>query len=449
LKDALVEPSRAVDAEAQTPERRDPYAALRYRDLRLVLAGRFIATLGELMISVAIGWELYQRTNSALALGFVGLTLVIPVFLFSLPAGHVADNYNRQHIVIFSQALLLVASLALAALSWREGALPLVYATLFLIGVGSAFSSPAASTLIPQTVPPEMFENAATWSSSTWQLAAVIGPALGGVVIALTGGATLVYLLDACASVVYIALMLLIRSRPTAPPAKRETTLRSLADGLRFLGSSQVLLAAITLDMFAVLLGGATTLLPIFAKDILHVGPVGLGWLRAAPSVGAVLMALIIAHTPPFKRAGRVLLWAVVVFGVATIVFGLSRNFYLSLAALLILGAADNISVVIRHSLVLLRTPDALRGRIAAVNGIFISASNELGGFESGLVAYLLTPVIAVVAGGIGTIVVVLAVALLAPEMRNLGALAPSPEAEESLVREAEFEATAQEPLVD
>jgi MFS family permease len=444
-----VEPSRAVDAEAQTPERHDPYAALRYRDFRLVLAGRFIATLGELMISVAIGWELYQRTNSALALGFVGLTLVIPVFLFSLPAGHVADNYNRQRIVIFAQALLLVASLALAALSWTQGALPLIYAALFLIGVGSAFSSPAASTLIPQTVPPEMFENAATWSSSTWQLAAVIGPALGGVVIALTGGATLVYLLDACASVIYIALMLLIRSRPAAPPANRETTLRSLADGLRFLGSSQVLLAAITLDMFAVLLGGATTLLPIFAKDILHVGPVGLGWLRAAPSVGAVLMALTIAHTPPFKRAGRVLLWAVVVFGVATIVFGLSRNFYLSLAALLILGAADNISVVIRHSLVLLRTPDAMRGRIAAVNGIFISASNELGGFESGLVAYLLTPVIAVVAGGIGTIVVVLAVALLAPEMRNLGALAPSPEAEESLVREAEFEATAQEPLVD
>jgi MFS family permease len=174
-----------------------------------------------------------------------------------------------------------------------------------------------------------------------------------------------------------------------------------------------------------------------------------LGWLRAAPSVGAVLMALTIAHTLPFKRAGRVLLWAVVVFGVATIVFGLSRNFYLSLAALLVLGAADNISVVIRHSLLLLRTPDAMRGRIAAVNGIFISASNELGGFESGLVAWLFTPVISVVLGGVGTIVVVLAVALLAPEMRNLGALAPSPEAEESLVREAEFEATAQEPLVD
>ena len=444
-----MEPSRAADAEAQPPERHDPYAALRFRDFRLVLAGRFIATLGELMISVAIGWELYQRTGSALALGLVGLTLVIPVFLFSLPAGHVADNYNRQRIVIFSQALLLVASLALAALSWTQGALSLIYAALFLIGVGSAFSSPAASTLIPQTVPPEMFENAATWSSSIWQLAAVIGPALGGVVIALTGGATLVYLLDACASVIYITLMLLIQSRPAAPPAKRETTLRSLADGLRFLGSSQVLLAAITLDMFAVLLGGATTLLPIFAKDILHVGPVGLGWLRAAPSVGAVLMALTIAHTPPFKRAGRVLLWAVVVFGVATIVFGLSRNFYLSLAALLVLGAADNISVVIRHSLLLLRTPDAMRGRIAAVNGIFISASNELGGFESGLVAWLFTPVVSVVLGGVGTILVVLAVAYFAPEMRRLGTLAPSPEAEKSLVREAEAVSNEQETIVD
>jgi MFS family permease len=445
----LVDPTRSANASAQPPERHDPYAALRYRDFRLVVAGRFVATLGEMMVSVAIGWELYQRTNSALALGFVGLTLVIPVLLFSLPAGHLADHYNRQRIVILAQLLLLFASLSLAALSWTQGALPLVYGALFLIGVGSAFSSPASSTLIPQTVPPETFEKATTWSSSSWQLAAVIGPALGGVVIAITGGATLVYLLDACGSVIYIALILLIRARPATPPAKRETTVRSLAEGLRFLRASQVLLAAITLDMFAVLLGGATTLLPIFAKDILHVGPVGLGWLRAAPSVGAAVMALVLTHTPPFRRAGRTLLWAVIVFGLATIVFGLSRNFYLSLVALLVLGAADNISVVIRHSLLLLRTPDAMRGRIAAVNGIFISASNELGGFESGLVAFLLTPVISVVLGGIGTILVVLTVAYFAPEMRRLGALAPSPEAEQSLVREAEVEATEREPIVD
>jgi MFS family permease len=442
-----VEPSRTPDS--QPSERHDPYAALRYRDFRLVVAGRFVATLGEMMVSVAIGWELYQRTNSALALGFVGLTLVIPVLLFSLPAGHFADHYNRQHIVVGAQALLLFASLSLAALSWTQGALPLVYGALFLIGVGSALSSPAASTLIPQTVPPETFEKATTWSSSSWQLAAVIGPALGGAVIALTGGATLVYLLDACGSLVYIVLILLIRAQPATPPAKRETTVRSLAEGLRFLRSSQVLLAAITLDMFAVLLGGATTLLPIFAKDILHVGPVGLGWLRAAPSVGAAVMALLLTHTPPFKRAGRTLLWAVIVFGLATIVFGLSRNFYLSLIALLVLGAADNISVVIRHSLLLLRTPDPMRGRIAAVNGIFISASNELGGFESGLVAWLFTPVISVVLGGVGTIIVVLAVAYFAPEMRRLGALAPSPAAEHSLVQEAESESKEQEPIVD
>jgi MFS family permease len=442
-----VEPSRTPDT--QPPQRHDPYAVLHYRDFRLVVAGSFVATLGEMMVSVAIGWELYQRTNSALALGFVGLTLAIPVLLFSLPSGHIADHYNRQYIVVAAQALLLFASLSLAALSWTQGALPLVYGALFLIGVGSAFSSPAASTLIPQTVPPETFEKATTWSSSSWQLAAVIGPALGGALIALTGGATLVYLLDACGSLVYIVLILLIRAQPATPPAKRETTVRSLAEGLRFLRGSQVLLAAITLDMFAVLLGGATTLLPIFAKDILHVGPVGLGWLRAAPSVGAAVMALILTHTPPFKRAGRTLLWAVIIFGLATIVYGLSRNFYLSLVALLVLGAADNISVVIRHSLLLLRTPDAMRGRIAAVNGIFISASNELGGFESGLVAWLLTPVASVVLGGVGTIIVVLAVAYFAPEMRRLGALAPSPEAEQSLVREAEVGAIEQEPIVD
>jgi MFS family permease len=444
-----VDPTRSANADAQPPERHDPYAALRYRDFRLVVAGRFVATLGEMMVSVAIGWELYQRTNSALALGFVGLTLMIPVLLFSLPAGHLADHYNRKRIVVFSQMLLLFASLSLAALSWTQGALPLVYGALFLIGVGGAFSSPASSTLIPQTVPPETFEKATTWSSSSWQLAAVIGPALGGAVIALTGGATLVYLLDACGSVIYIVLILLIRARPATPPAKRETTVRSLAEGLRFLRGSQVLLAAITLDMFAVLLGGATTLLPIFAKDILHVGPVGLGWLRAAPSVGAAVMALTLTHTPPFKRAGRTLLWAVIVFGLATIVFGLSRNFYLSLVALLVLGAADNISVVIRHSLLLLRTPDAMRGRIAAVNGIFISASNELGGFESGLVAWLFTPVVSVVLGGVGTILVVLAVAYFAPEMRRLGALAPSPDSEKSLVRAAEAEAAEREPIVD
>jgi MFS family permease len=444
-----VDPTRSANADAQPPERHDPYAALRYRDFRLVVAGRFVATLGEMMVSVAIGWELYQRTNSALALGFVGLTLMIPVLLFSLPAGHLADHYNRQHMVVAAQAVLLFASLSLAALSWTQGALPLVYGALFLIGVGGAFSSPASSTLIPQTVPPETFEKATTWSSSSWQFAAVIGPALGGVVIALTGGATLVYLLDACGSLIYIALILLIRARPATPPVKRETTIRSLAEGLRFLKSSQVLLAAITLDMFAVLFGGTTTLLPIFAKDILHVGPVGLGWMRAAPSVGAALMALILTHTPPFRRAGRTLLWAVIIFGLATIVFGLSRNFYLSLAALLVLGAVDNISVVIRHSLLLLRTPDAMRGRIAAVNGIFISASNELGGFESGLVAWLFTPVVSVVLGGVGTIVVVLAVAYFAPEMRRLGALAPSPEVEQPLVRESESESVEQETVVD
>jgi MFS family permease len=444
-----VEPQQTPDTQNQPPERHDPYAALRYRDFRLVVAGRFVATLGEMMVSVAIGWELYQRTNSALALGLVGLTLVIPVLLFSLPAGHLADHYNRQRIVIAAQAVLLFASLSLAALSWTQGALPLIYGALFLIGVGGAFSGPAASTLIPQTVPPETFEKATTWSSSSWQVAAVIGPALGGAVIAVTGGATLVYLLDACGSLIYIALILLIRARPATPPVRRETTVRSLAEGLRFLRGSQVLLAAITLDMFAVLLGGATTLLPIFAKDILHVGPVGLGWLRAAPSVGAAVMALLLTHTPPFKRAGRTLLWTVVVFGLATIVFGLSKNFYLSLVALVVLGAADNISVVIRHSLVLLRTPDAMRGRIAAVNGIFISASNELGGFESGLVAWLFTPVVSVVLGGIGTIAVVLAVAYFAPEMRRLGALAPSLEAEQSLVRAAGAEAMEQEPIVD
>ena len=398
----------------------DPYRALRFRDFRLLFIGTFIATIGEQMVNVAIGWELYERTGSALALGWVGLVQILPVILLSLPAGHMADRFNRKRIVMVTQVMLSLASVGLTVLSFTHGSLILIYGCLLLIGCGVAFGNPASSTLIPQIVPEGVFANAATWSSSSWQLAAVLGPALGGFVIALSHSATSVYALNAGASLLFVILLVPIATNGQVERAVEVTTTGSLLEGVRFLRKSQVILAAITLDLFAVLLGGATTLLPIYAKDILQVGPTGLGWMRAAPSVGAVCISLSIAHFPPFKKAGRTLLLAVAGFGLATFIFGISTSFWLSLLMLFLLGGLDNISVVIRSTLLLTRTPDAMRGRVAAVNTLFVGASNELGGFESGLAAQLFGPVISVAAGGIGTILVVLVVALVWPQMRRL-----------------------------
>jgi MFS family permease len=400
----------------------DAYAALRLRDFRLLLLARFADTLGMQMLNVALGWELYVRTHSALTLGFIGLALILPILLFSLPAGQVADRVSRKRITLLAEGMLGACAVGLTLLSATTGALILFYACLFFIGSATAFGDPASTALVAELVPTEIFSNAATWRSSAFQLAAVIGPALGGGLIALFQHAAIVYACYAAASAVNVLLISQVRpNRIVTPPDA--ATLRSLFAGVRYLGRTRVLLGAITLDLFAVLLGGATTLLPIFALDILHVGAVGLGLLRAAPSVGAVSMALALAHRPPFKRAGLSLLVAVAGFGAATFVFGLSRWFPLSLAMLALLGALDNISVVTRSTLVLTRTPGELLGRISAVNGIFVGASNELGGFESGVTAALFGPVLSVASGGIGTVLVVLAVAALFPELRRLGRL--------------------------
>ncbi len=415
-------PLPAPVATPTTAGPHNPYGALRSRNFRLFMAGRFIGSLGDQMLSVAVGWELYLRTGSALALGLVGLVQVAPVVLFSLPAGSVADRFKRQRVVVGAQGLILIGAAGLAALSWSQGPLPLFYACLLLIGVGSAFRSPAASALLSQTVPSALYANAATWSSSSLQLAAVIGPSLAGLAIALTGASTPVYVLDVVAGLIYALLIWRIRAERVVRP-QADSRLRMVVEGVSFVGRTRVILGAITLDMFGVLLGGATILMPIYARDILRVGPQGLGWLTAAPSVGAILMAVTLAHLPPFKRAGAALLVAVVGFGAATIVFGVSTLFPLSLAMLALLGAFDNISMVIRHTLLLVRTPDELRGRVSAVNNIFIGASNQLGGFESGLAAAVFTPVIAVVGGGVGTIVVVLLIALAFPELRRFGGL--------------------------
>ncbi len=404
------------------PKRHDPYAALRFRDFRFLLAGQFLTAFGTQMVSFAIGWELWLRTQSELALGLVGLVQVIPVILLSLPAGNVADNYNRKRIVMIVQILLATCSFALAVLSWQKGSLVLIYLCLFGIGVARAFYQPAASTLLPQTVPPEIFTSAATWNSTAWQLASIIGPAFAGLLIAILPVVAPVYAIDSLAGITFLILLTQIKGRKLAL-SRKGVSVESLKEGISFIRSTKVILAAITLDMFAVLFGGAVALLPVYATDVLKVGADGLGMMRAAPSIGALLMALTITRLPPFQKAGRTLLIAVAGFGLATIVFGVSTSFPLSLVMLFALGALDNISVVIRGTLMLTWTPDEMRGRTSAVNSIFIGASNELGSFESGLTASLFGTIPAVVGGGIGTILVVLSVAKLWPEMRRLKTL--------------------------
>lgn len=400
--------------------RRDPYAALRFRDFRLLIIGRFPAQIGEMMVSVGIGWELYERTQDPLALGLVGLVQVVPVLLFSLFGGYIADRYNRKRITLISQLVLMACSLGLAFLSFTEGSLLLIYIVLAIIGTARAFNNPAEAALTPQMVPPEQFFNAATWNTSVWQLSAILGPAIGGMLIGLTNMAAPVYLANAAAGGVLVTALVLIRTPQISYVQSIEPPLQAVRKGWHFVRDTKVILASITLDMFAVLFGGATFLLPVFASDILHTDATGLGLMRTAPSIGALVMATTIARRPPFQHAGRTLLWAVAGFGIATIVFGLSTSFWLSMATLVAMGALDNISVVIRHTLVLTHTPDEMRGRVGSVNTIFIGASNELGGFESGIAAALLGPVGAVVFGGVGTLVVVAAVAWLSPELRRL-----------------------------
>ena len=404
------------------PQPEHPYEVLRNRNFFLYLIGRFAASMGQQMLTVAVGWELYERTHSALNLGLVGLTNMLPMFLFTLPAGHLADTLNRKRIIMAMLALSALASAGMAAASAFQAPVVWTYAALFVAATARTFMWPASASFLPQLVSRRDFPRAVTWSTGTFQLSSVIGPAAGGTVIAITDHAAPVFVLNAAAALTCLTLLWLVHYHHTS--AKREPmTLASLALGFRFVFSPRIILGIITLDMFAVLLGGATTLLPVYAKDILHVGPHGLGFLQAALPVGSLLCALVMAHRPPIQMAGRALLSAVVVFGLATIGFGYSTSPTLSFLMLVLCGAADNVSVIIRHTIVQLLTPDDKRGRVSAVNSLFIGTSNELGGFESGMVAHWLGPVLSVVIGGVGTIAVVLAVALIWPEVRRHGRL--------------------------
>jgi MFS family permease len=403
--------------------RHDPYAAFRLGAFRRYFTAHTLLIFGYQMQKVAIGWEMYERTDSPLVLGYVGLVHFAPLALLAVFAGHVTDVYNRKRILLISVAVNAVSALGLA---WNsldgDNYVRNAFLLLLLSGCARAFQQPARRSFLPRIVPREVFPNAVSWHSSGFELSSMGGPALGGALIAVFGSATPIYLINASGLVLFF---LLVAGIPYVHEkvADRKLNLESILAGFRFIRRTPVVFAAITLDMLGVLLGGAVALMPVFARDILEVGPTGLGWLMAAPAVGAFSMAILQAHTKPARRSGRRLIFAVSGFGLATIVFGLSTSFPLSFAMLYLLGVCDNISVVIRGVLVQMLTPDAMRGRVSAIDGLFIGTSNELGAFESGAVAALFGPVFSVVSGGIGTIAVVLGAAWIWPELRRYGAL--------------------------
>lgn len=375
---------------------------------------RLAAMMANQMLMVAVGWQMYDLTGSAWDLGLVGLFQFVPVLLLTLPAGHVADRIHRGRIFsacMFSQAV--VALVLLFATTRGFASRDLILGLSVILGVARAFQMPAQQAIIPLLVPETLLGRAIALSASGMQAAIVLGPALGGILYA-TGGAK-VYL--ACTALLLVAALLVLAVRYAHNPPAELPSLENLFAGVHFVWHNKTLLGAISLDLFAMLLGGATALLPMYAKDILHVGPQGLGLLRAAPAAGALLMSLLWLRWPLERRAGGVLLTAVAVFGAATVVFGLSETYWISLLALALTGAADNVSVVVRQTLVQVETPDRIRGRVSAVNSIFIGASNQLGEFESGATAALLGPVGSVVLGGAGTLLVALAWRRLFPSL--------------------------------
>jgi MFS family permease len=399
----------------------DAYAPFRHRDYRHFIAMVLIASLAQQSLGVAVGWDIYERTASPMALGWVGLVQFIPVLAFFLPAGQLADRHDRRRIVAVSLCIWMVAAAVLLFTAWRAGPVLWIYTAIAAVGMSTVLNRAGRDALLSQLVPPEHLAQAVMWNSTVFQTASVAGPALAGLLIALGGSAIAVYAFNLVGMIIAIGMALTIRHHPLTH-GKRPSTWGDVFGGLVHVWKTKVILGLITVDLFAVLLGGATALLPVFAKDILHVGPTGLGWLSAGPAIGAVLMAVAVARGWRRKpaHAGRTFLWAVGVFGAATIVFGLSRWYWLSLAMLIVLGAADNVGAVIRQTAVQLYTPDELRGRVAAVNRVFISSSNELGAVESGLLASLTNPVFAVVAGGIATLVIAASAARVFPDLKKL-----------------------------
>lgn len=403
----------------------DPYAALRVRNYRWFIVSLLTMTVSSQIQAVVVAWQIYDITHDPLSLGLMGLAEALPFVGISLYAGHVADRLNRQYVSIAALLVLLGCSAAFLVFNLipgflpRHGAIPF-YAVIFASGVARSFLQPARNALAAQIVDRSLYANAVAWRSSTWQSAAVLGPAVGGLIYGFTSP-RVAYVADAIMMGVALVTFWIIDYDAHEPSTNFESIAESLSSGLRFVFSESVLLSALTLDLFSVLLGGAEALLPVFADQILHVGPQGLGILRAAPAAGAVVASVYLAHRPPFRRSGRALLYAVGTFALCIVGFGLSRSFTLSLALLAISGMADNVSVLIRSTLLQVLTPAQLLGRVSSVNAIFVGSSNELGAFESGVAARLLGAVPSVVLGGLASLSVVVVIGTVVPRLRRLG----------------------------
>src|SRR5262250_2164654 len=406
-------------------------ATFQFSGFRLFQIARFCIVFGTEMQSVAVGWQVYEITKRPLDLGLTGLVQFLPGVLLFLLAGHVADRFDRPKLLTvcyggyaLSSALLLIVSLR-AELLYRSGSVAPIFVILLFVGTVRSFSMPSSRALLPQLVPEEQLPSAVAWNSSIFQFATILGPAMGGLLYAFFRGPAAVYATALSAGT--IAMLTTMRIEVKSPPRAREPfSLKTVFAGFHYIWQHKLVLGSISLDLFAVLLGGAVALLPVYAKEILVTGPWGLGLLRSAPGIGAAVMALLIAYKPIRRRAGATMLWCVAGFGVFTMVFGFSRNIVLSMISLFFVGAADMVSVVVRGVLIQIETPDEMRGRVNAVDMIFIGASNELGEFESGLAAQWLGAVPAVVLGGAGTILVVILWAWLFPELRNADKLIPS-----------------------
>ena len=411
----------------EKPVKKDPYAALRFKEFNTFLVLRFAMVFAWSMQFIIIEWQVYSITKDPLSLGIIGLMEVIPAISLALFAGHIVDQKEKKGLLVKCILGFSVISFGLFLLTWpvvigdisTETILYSIYFLVFLGGLVRAFLGPTIFSLLSLLVPKKVYPNAATWSSSVWQIASVAGPALAGFSITLIGVHWSMCTVFACSIFALIALSQ-IRKKPILNPKIGEPVMQSLSEGIKFVFNNKTVLGAITLDMVAVLFGGAIALLPIFAQDILKVGPEGFGFLRAAPAVGAFLTMIITAYVPLSKNAGMKLLSAIFAFGICIIVFGLSTIFWVSLIALFFSGVFDGISVVIRQTILQLKTPDHMRGRVSAVNSMFVGSSNELGAFESGLTARLMGTVTAVVFGGSMTLLVVLTTGIISPSFRKL-----------------------------
>lgn len=402
----------------------DPFAALRFKEFRFYIAARFFLTTAVNFQAVCVGWQIYEITKDPLSLGLIGLAEAIPYIMIALFAGYVVDHYDRRKILLTAISVLVISSISLFYFSMNveeatvKSVLP-IYILIFITGLARGFISPSMFAIMSQLVPKNLFGNSSTWNSTVWQIGAVGGPAIGGFVYGFLGVAK-AYLLNTFLFTLAFLFFSLITAREVIKSEKAEGLRKSLTAGIKFVFGNQLLLSALSLDLFAVFFGGAVALLPMFADQILMVGPKGLGILRSAPAFGAMLMAIILAYHPLKENAGKKLLYAVALFGVCIVGFGLSTNFYVSLVFLALSGAFDNISVVIRTTIVQMQTPDNMRGRVSSVNSIFIGSSNEIGAFESGFAAKLLGLVPSVVFGGSMTMLVTGITARFAPKLRKL-----------------------------